>query len=125
MWNPNREAVQMRKTVHDKCRAALRNSLKRSGKSKTQSTHKYVKFSTQDLIKRLESFPNWHVLKNQNWELDHIFPVKAFIEHGIHNPELINSLDNLQPLAREENLTKADRYDEEEFTNWLTQKEQQ
>ena len=62
---------------------------------KVKQTYKYVGYSDKQLIERMESFPEWNKLKESNWELDHIFPVKAFLDHKIYNPEIINSLDNL------------------------------
>ena len=122
MWNPDRDSVEMRKTIHDKCRMAVRNCLRRSNQKKVKQTYKYVGYSDKQLIERMESFPEWNKLKESNWELDHIFPVKAFLDHKIYNPEIINSLDILQPLSRHDNLHKSDKYDEMEFVNWLKTK---
>ena len=123
MWQQDREAIAMRIKVHDKCRAAVKYCLRKTGKIKRKSTRKYVSFSDADLINRLESFPHWETLKQTNWELDHIFPVKAFIDHHLYDLKLINSLDNLQPLTRKENLLKSDHYDKKQFANWLESKE--
>jgi hypothetical protein len=53
--------------------------------------------------------------------VDHIFPVQAFLDHGILDLKLINHLSNLRPMPGKENLSKADKYDEKEFTEWLNQ----
>lgn len=119
MWNPDREAIRLRKIVHDRCRAAVRNCIRRSGQIKCKPTHKYVRFTDAQLIERLKSFPSWETLRDSDWALDHIFPVKAFLDHQICDPEIINCLDNLQPLSREENLRKADSYNETAFLTWL------
>ena len=60
--------------------------------------------------------------KNDDWHLDHIFPIKAFIDNGIKDLKLINSLDNLQPISSVKNLSKGDRYDQLEFQKWLLAK---
>ena len=53
------------------------------------------------------------------WSIDHIFPIKAFVEHGITDMSIINSLDNLQPLLLSENISKSDKYCEKDFFTWL------
>jgi hypothetical protein len=59
------------------------------------------------------------VVKDQKWHLDHIFPIAAFVRCGIFDIKLINSLDNLQPLTRAENISKSDNYDSDAFVIWL------
>jgi hypothetical protein len=119
MWCRDREAIHMRRKIHDKCRMAVRNCLRHAGKKKSKTTREYVSFSDETLLLHFESFPNWDTLKKQKWEIDHIFPVKAFIQYGIYEPQIINSLDNLQPLTREENLKKGKKYDKRAFEQWL------
>jgi 5-methylcytosine-specific restriction endonuclease McrA len=121
-WNPDRESVKLRKYVHDKCRAAVKYCIREFGKRKSRPTREYVGFSDYDLMEHLKKFPNWEQLKDTNWEMDHIFPVQAFIEYKIYDIKLINSLDNLQPLTRQENLKKSDRYDKSQFVKWLKSK---
>ena len=50
---------------------------------------------------------------------DHIFPMKAFVDNGIFDLRVINSLDNLQPLLLSENRSKSCSYSKEEFLKWL------
>ena len=45
------------------------------------------------------------------WHIDHIKPIKAFMDEGITDPAIINALDNLQPLWANENLSKGAKYD--------------
>lgn len=119
MWNPDRDYIELRKKVHNKCRMAVRNSFRRFDKKKVKATHLYVGFTDIDLMKHLESFPDWELLKDTDWELDHIFPVKAFVDHGIDDMKVINALNNLQPLSRQDNLEKGGEYDEKLFLEYL------
>ena len=57
-----------------------------------------------------------------NLHVDHIFPIKAFVEHGIYDLDIINCEDNLQILSKEENLKKCAKYDETIFLNWIKDK---
>lgn len=45
------------------------------------------------------------------WHIDHIKPIKAFLDEGITDPAIINALDNLQPLWAKDNLNKGAKYD--------------
>jgi len=42
------------------------------------------------------------------WHIDHIKPVSLFDE--LENVNVVNSLDNLQPLWASENLSKGNKY---------------
>ena len=53
-----------------------------------------------------------------NLAIDHIFPVKAFLDHGIKNPAIISALSNLQPLSKSENSEKHDFYNKEAFEQY-------
>lgn len=46
------------------------------------------------------------------WHIDHIKPIKAFVDEGIADPSVINALENLQPLWATENFIKGSRYDQ-------------
>jgi hypothetical protein len=77
-----------------------------------------------DLKNHLYSFP---ILKEYEendikWDIDHIFPIKAFLDYSIDDPKIINSLDNLQPLEHIENIKKSGYYNKEDFENYLKSK---
>jgi hypothetical protein len=57
----------------------------------------------------------------ENIAVDHRIPVKAFIDHNIIDMRIINHLSNLQPLFREDNLKKGDRYREKDFQDYIAQ----
>lgn len=54
--------------------------------------------------------------------IDHIFPIKAFVEHNIYDLEIINSDDNLQILSEKDNKSKGAKYDKQEFYKYLHNK---
>ena len=66
--------------------------------------------------------PNYQKCKDKDWHVDHIFSIKAFLDHKIYDLKIINVLDNLSPLEGMENLSKADNYDLDEFQKWLKEK---
>ena len=111
---------RLNRQIHYRSHKALKRSL--NGRSKTNHKSFLLGFTNKELLDRLETFPNWTKLKQENWELDHIFPVKAFVEHKIYDTKIINSLDNLQPLTREENLKKGAKYNKKEFDKWVKTK---
>jgi hypothetical protein len=43
------------------------------------------------------------------WHIDHIVPVSLMFEYGVTEPNLVNALDNLQPLWAEDNLKKSNK----------------
>jgi hypothetical protein len=51
--------------------------------------------------------------------VDHVFPLKAFVDYGILDVSLANCLENLQPLLGKENISKSAKYDRSCFENWL------
>lgn len=71
-------------------------------------------YSLSDLKHHLESqFKDGMLWENRSeWHIDHIKPIKAFLDEGITDPKIINALDNLQPLWAHENLSKGAKYDE-------------
>jgi hypothetical protein len=93
------------------------------GLKKMNYSHQLLGYTAKDLQRYIESHPNWEKVKDTNWHLDHIFPVKAFVEKGISDVKIINSLENLQPLTQRENNIKRDNYDIAEFEAWLKKKD--
>ena len=81
-----------------------------------QSIHNLSKPYKRDfrLKNNNEDYKNYHV--------DHIFPVKAFIECGIYDLSVINADDNLQIISVKENLQKSDKYDKIDFVKYLNKK---
>lgn len=88
----------------DKYRDSLRGVLKRLGINKNDYTNNILGYSDIDFKIHIESL----FTSNMNWdsdiEIDHIIPIVAFKEGTPVN--IINSLDNLQPLYSSNNSIK-------------------
>ena len=68
----------------------------------------YTKEDLRDHIeKKFKDGMSWE--NRGKWHIDHIVPIKHFLDNGIDDPKIINSLSNLQPLWAEENLAKSSK----------------
>jgi hypothetical protein len=114
--NPNR-AFQRR--IKKKMYKALSTCLKAMGKTKAGHTADLLGYGPKDLEARLTNHPDWNRLKDGDWHLDHVFPIQAFVEHGIWDFKLINCLENLRPMDAKENDIKHAKYDVVDFRFWL------
>lgn len=118
-WNPDREIILLNRTLQRRSRQLLAYSLKKTNQSKTAKKEYMLGYSPRQLAEHIRSFPDWNDMKNLDWHIDHIFPVKAFVDHGVTDIKLINCLENLRPIRARDNLVKNDKYDKEEFLSWL------
>lgn len=118
-WQPDREQLALNRKLRQKCCKMLSSTLKATGKSKIGHTSDMLGYGPKELQEHVVSHPNWNSIKNGSWHLDHIFPIQAFIDYGITDLKLINSLDNLQPLTQSENNKKKDKYNKDDFEQWL------
>lgn len=99
---------------------ALRRSLQAMGDEKRgRKSYELLGYSPHQLLERLQQFEGWSYLQRKEWHLDHIFPVKAFIDRGINEVRLICHLENLQPILSGENAKKGSKYDKPAFEEWL------
>lgn len=119
LWNPNREQVKLNELLIKKSCKALSTCLKSTGKIKAFKISAMLGYTTEELRNHIINHPKWHEIKHDKWHLDHIFPIKAFVEHGITDLRLMNCLDNLQPLTEKENTSKSDSYDKNKFVKWM------
>lgn len=64
------------------------------------------------LINRLESLflsgMSWG--NRKEWHIDHIKPIKSFLDEGVTDINVINDPLNLQPLWAKDNLSKGSKY---------------
>lgn len=118
----DRESLKYRNKFKKRCYKMIEHTLNMTGKKKDGHTYDLLGYSPKMLQQHIESDPNWASIKNSKWHLDHIFPIKAFVDHGIHDIKIINSLDNLQPITQRENNIKKDKYDKDAFKAWLLTK---
>lgn len=121
-WNPDREYVQYAASFRKKCSNLLHRTLKCLGSKKHKKTSEYLGYTGLELQKWITGNCYWNEIKNKRWHLDHVFPVKAFIDYDIQDLKLINCLENLRPIVAKDNLIKGDKYDRDDFEKWLKNK---
>lgn len=83
-------------------------------KNKSESSQRLCGYIRISLINHLESlFEDGFTWSNHRkvWHIDHIKPINAFLDEGITDPKMINALDNLRPIRKEENLKKNCKYE--------------
>ncbi len=120
-WNPDREVVALRLKYAKACSRMLRRCLKKLGHKKRDRTHVLLGYTYQELQKHIQSHPDYPG-DGVEFHIDHIFPIKAFLDHGIHDLRLINALGNLRPMPGPENQSKGGEYDKIAFQAWLSSK---
>ncbi|MCK9459681.1 MAG: hypothetical protein M0R80_08585 [Proteobacteria bacterium] len=121
-WNPNREYVQLNKLMHIKFRSMVANILDATDKRKNCKSAELLGYTRLELQEHLMRHPNWDNIRHHKWSIDHIFPIKAFLEHGITDLKIINCLENLRPMLCKENISKSSKYNKEDFRFWLATK---
>ena len=94
------------------CRDSLRRVLLSTGEEKNKRTKDMLGYSSSELIERIESTlkdgMSWD--NYGEWHIDHIKPVAQFIKEGETDPSVINRLENLQALWKNENLSKGRKF---------------
>jgi len=118
-----KEGSKEYRKMYYRYRKSLRRTLAALKQKKMTYSHKLLGYTARDLQRHIMNHPNWEKVKDAAWHLDHIFPVRAFVEHGITDIKLINCLENLQPLSEKENISKNDNYDKDKFKAFLLAKE--
>lgn len=121
-WIKDRNKKKIDDRFANRCRNMVKNVLKNFNLKKTEKTEKILGYKFFELKEHLESHPNWQKVKNKKWHIDHIFPLKAFIDYDIKDVRLANCLENLQPMEEIENISKSCKYNKDEFENWLVSK---
>lgn len=122
MWYDDRDAFKLLCSFKDRCHKLITMVLKVTGRVKNKKSAELLGYDYKQLQSHIKSHPNWENVKDKPWHVDHIFPIKAFIDHGISDLKIINSLDNLRPLDAAENFCKNAKYDKDEFYKWLKKK---
>jgi hypothetical protein len=123
MWNPDREEVARRKRFRKTCEQLIRRVMNATGGRKADRSAALLGYTPKQLQEHILSHPNMASLQGKEWHIDHIFPIQAFLDHGIEDLRLINALDNLQPLEDSANIAKGDLYERHHFEEWIeTQK---
>lgn len=91
-------------------RSVLKSQLRRFGKKKEGKTIDLLGYSAIELKEHIESlFTEGMTWDNHGeWEIDHKLPVTSFDENTPSS--IVNALSNLQPLWRNENRSKYNKF---------------
>lgn len=121
-WKGDREQYKLMRRLKYRMKNALKRTLAALKLDKLDYTHKLLGYTAKQLQEHITGHPNWILVKDGDWHLDHYFPLQAFLEYKIHDVKLINNLDNLQPLSQAANNQKKDKYNKVAFERWLATK---
>jgi hypothetical protein len=121
-WREDREQLQLDFTFRQRSYKLIRMVLNVTGRVKNERSAKLLGYDYKQLQEHIKSHPNWDEVKDEHWHVDHIFPIKAFIDYGISDLKVINALDNLRPLLAADNLSKNAKYNKENFERYLEDK---
>ena len=101
-------------------RGMVKRSLELCDTEKSGTSIEIIGYSPADIKQNIEKkFLGGMSWENKGcWHIDHLYPVSRFIQEGVTDPAIINSLNNLAPLWKEHNLDKSDKTLEE----WLLEK---
>jgi hypothetical protein len=121
-FRKDREEYKEELSFKKKCYSMIYAVLKYTKESKIDHSYEILGYTSEQFKQHIESHPNWPKVCNKKWHVDHIFPIAAFIEHGIKDIKLINCIENLQPLCAKENSKKNKSYNKNEFLKWLKNK---
>lgn len=105
---------EFNKTDEGRAIAFMRKCIYRCLSNKTDRTYSLLGYTAAELADSIrDRFLDGMSWENHGlWHIDHIKPISAFIKDGINCPKTINSLDNLQPLWAQENLSKGAKYND-------------
>lgn len=121
-WKEDREAHNAEYAFRQRSYKLIKMVLNVTGRVKNERTAKLLGYDYKALQEHITGHPNWSSVKDRPWHIDHIFPIKAFLDFGISDLKIVNALDNLRPLEATENLAKNAKYDKEAFKNYLRHK---
>jgi hypothetical protein len=110
-WNPDRDLVQKREKARKAMYSMLQRCLKLSHTEKSAATYASLGYSPDDLYNHLDAkfLPGMSWNSRGAWHIDHIKTVAEFISEGITDPKIINALENLRPLWKQDNLSRLRR----------------
>lgn len=119
-WNPDHQQVEINKKFKQKIHNILRNTLEIIGKKKNASSKNLLGYDNKELMSHIMSHPDWpRVSQFDEWHIDHVFPVIAFVRNKIYDIKIINHLENLRPTISLDNWFKNASFDQTKFECWL------
>lgn len=104
-------SAENRKTPDGKAINFMRKCLHRCLVAKQNRTSAHLGYKKSDLIRHIEStFKKGMTWDNYgDWHIDHILPIRWFLDEGVTDPKEINALSNLRAIWKKENLSKGPR----------------
>lgn len=121
-WLKDRDLKSYRDKLRSRYYSILHDVLNKTGTQKQCKSEILMGYTWLELKSHLESFPEFEVLSQGLYHVDHIMPIQAFIEYNIGDIKIINALENLRPMAGSDNSSKGGRYDKQKFEAYLTSK---
>jgi hypothetical protein len=118
-WRKDRETKHRDDLFRQRCYKLVRMVLNVTGRVKNKHTAELLGYDYKQLQNHITKHPNYDSVKDSKWHIDHIFPIKAFVDHNITDLALINCLENLRPISQFENSSKNAKYCHLEFHKWL------
>lgn len=93
-------------------RSMMQRVLNHSNTEKDFVTYEKIGYTADDLRSHIESLfkPGMSWSNAGEWEVDHVIPVMVMLRSGENRPEVINALENLQPMWAYQNRSKGARY---------------
>lgn len=109
--NKNTEKFRVRSAASNSIRNVM-DAIRKNNKDKVKGKSSKVNFDVNEFKIRIESlFEDGMSWDNYGeWHVDHIKPIIAFINEGVFDIDLINSINNLQPLWAKDNLSKGGKH---------------
>ena len=110
------KVTPLQKKIKHNTRCLLRQKLINRNLSKSDNTFALLGYSSDDLIKHLESKfrdgMTWDNYGKDGWHIDHVIPDSWFSYSSTEDEQfkLSWSLQNLQPLWAIDNCSKGNRY---------------
>lgn len=91
----------------------LHRLLKRQNKRKDARIAEILGYTADELRRHIEAQFDETMAWDRpgSFHLDHIVPVRVFVDHGITDPATVNALANLRPLSPDANRRKTDKFD--------------
>lgn len=118
-WRSDREG----KHLEYRWRQVAYRVLKQIGRKPECSVllcREYFGYTIEEFKNHIKSQPGYTL--DGDWVIDHIYPVWAFVESGVCDLRIINSLENLKVVLKTENSEKCYKFNPVAFVCWLCDK---
>jgi hypothetical protein len=127
-WVADREEFARRQKFMKQTRTALARTIKGFALNKTSKTAQLMGYDHREFTAYMENHPDYAQVveycktTGDTFSLDHIFPVKAFVDYGLveeRHIKIVNHFSNLRPMPLSKNIKKSDIYNKEDFERWI------